>query len=182
MRPNWFLALPVPAHPWYAERVPDPPAGLRRFVAEDLHLTVAFLGACGEEAARRAWARVGEWQQAPAPIVLGPVAPMGRPQRYSALSILSARGGAPLEAEIERLREPWLVAAGARPEHRPPRAHVTIARPGRRASDVERAAGLAWAAQLDLSGVELRLDSLALYSWAEDRRERLFRVVQRRSL
>jgi 2'-5' RNA ligase len=182
MRPNWFLALPVSPIPWFEERVPEPPQGLRRFPAEDLHLTAAFLGGCDEEAARLVWSRASDWQLTARRVVLGEVTPMGRPGRYSALSALFERGAAEIEAEIGRCRAEWLAAAGARPEHRPPRAHVTIARPRRRATDDERAAGLAWAAGLDLSGAEVELGELALYTWADDRSRRLFRIVERRPL
>jgi 2'-5' RNA ligase len=179
---NWFLALKVPADDWFAERVPAPPAGLRRFAPQDLHLTLAFLGACGEARARRAWELAGAWGLGPTQVRLGPVAPMGGPRRYSALSILLEGGRELIEAEVGRCRGSWLLAAGARPNPRPPRAHVTIARPLRRASVAQRAAGLEWAAGLQLSGISLVLAELALYTWAEDRTERLFRQVERRLL
>jgi hypothetical protein len=39
--PNWFIALPVAGAGWF-ERVPATPAGVRRFIDSDLHMTVAF--------------------------------------------------------------------------------------------------------------------------------------------
>ena len=73
-------------------------------------------------------------------------------------------------------------AALGRREKRPPKAHVTIARPGRGASEVRRQEGLKWAASLDLTPITARLDRIALYTWSEDRQERLFRIVTERSL
>jgi 2'-5' RNA ligase len=60
--------------------------------------------------------------------------------------------------------------------------HVTIARPRGGATDADRAAGLIWAAQLDLHAAEENLDRVALYTWNEDRRDRLFRIVAERRL
>jgi hypothetical protein len=52
----------------------------------------------------------------------------------------------------------------------------------RRATDEARAAGLVWAAALELRAVRARLDRIALYTWSENRRERLFRIVAERRL
>jgi len=41
---------------------------------------------------------------------------------------------------------------------------------------------LDWASSLDLSGVRQTLGRIALYTWAELRRERLFRIVAERKL
>ena len=53
MQPNWFIATPIAPGRWF-DRVSAPPSGIRRFHPEDLHATVAFLGAVREEAARAA--------------------------------------------------------------------------------------------------------------------------------
>ena len=65
---------------------------------------------------------------------------------------------------------------------RKPKAHVTLARPKRRATERERAAGLVWASELDVRAVRVRLDRVALYTWDEARDERLFRIVAERRL
>jgi len=178
-RPNWFIALPVDASPWFRDRVTTPPAGVRRFHADDLHLTVAFLGACGDEAARRAFARVSEWSLEPLEASVGDLVPMGTPQRYSALALLLEQGREPVEREIGRVRDGWLAAADARPDTRAPKAHVTIARPRRRGLADERRAGLEWAEAIDLHGLPVSLGRPALYTWSPERKERLFEIVER---
>lgn len=180
VRPNWFIALPVDAGSWFAERVPEPPPGLRRFAPWDLHATISFLGPCGEESARAALEVARAWSMEPTPVTLGQVVPMGRPSRYSALSALLVEGRETVEAEMSRVRDAIADAAGARRDRRPPKAHVTLARPARKASDEEREAGLVWARGLDLRDVEVLLDAPALYTWSEDRREALFRRVEAR--
>lgn len=181
MRPNWFVALPVDPGDWFPARVPDPPPGVRRFAPADLHLTVAFLGPVDEAAARAAWA-LARWEEPPIPVSLGAVVPMGPRRRPSALSAVLVEGREIVERLIGTLRGGMFTAAGARPDDRPPLAHLTLARPRRDATDAERARAVAWARQVDLRGTRLTLDALALYTWDEARRDRLFRVVERRAL
>jgi 2'-5' RNA ligase len=80
------------------------------------------------------------------------------------------------------LRDVLTEAATGRREQRPVKPHVSIARPRGRATDADRAAGLAWASQIDLSGVAAQLDRIALYTWNESRHERLFEIVAERPL
>jgi len=180
-RPNWFVGLPVPAGRWFSERVRDPPPGTRLFAPADLHLTVAFLGPVGDAAARRAWAEVPALLSGvpggPIDATLDGVVPMGHPLHPSALSALLYQGNDAVVALITALRGRLLGLAGARPDRRAPKPHLTVARPGRRASDAERSRAVTWARGLQLSGVPVHLDRIALYTWADDRRRGLFRVV-----
>ncbi|MFO0737518.1 MAG: hypothetical protein U0270_16620 [Labilithrix sp.] len=180
MRANWFIALPIEPGEWFA-RVAAPPPGLRMFAPTDLHLTVAFLGGVSEEAARAAWA-AAVWNDGPRAVTLAEVAPMGAPRRYSALSLLLDHGRPEIEAEMTRSRGPAYAAAGTPPDARPAKAHVTIARPKRHATETERAAGLEWARAIELHGTPVRLEKIALYTWSDDRTSKLFRVVEDRSL
>ena len=63
---------------------------------------------------------------------------------------------------------------------RPPKAHVTLARPQRSATLSQREAALVWAKALRLRDVRVRLGAPALYTWAEDRSRALFRIVTTR--
>lgn len=184
-RPNWFLAFPLDGA--FVQGLPPLPGALRLFHPEDVHLTLAFLGGCGEEGARRALAaldaRLALDPPPAADVSLGEVVPMGGSlDTYSALSALLATGRDALAATLTAHRDALTDAASARRETRPAKPHITIARPKRRASDAERAAGLDWAASLDLSGVRARLDRIALFTWSDDRKQRLFRVVAERRL
>jgi RNA 2',3'-cyclic 3'-phosphodiesterase len=184
-RPNWFLAFPLDGA--FVLELPAPPAAFRPYHPEDVHLTLAFLGGCGEAGAERALAALDEKLALARPpaieATLGAVVPMGGSRRhYSALSALLAHGR---EAAIETtlgLRDTLTEAATGRREARPPKPHVTLARPKRRASPADREAGLAWAEALDLAAVGVRLDRIALYTWHERRVERLFRIVAERPL
>ncbi len=173
---NWFIGLPVDPLGWYPDRVPAAPSGLRPFHRDDLHLTVAFLGACGEDRARAAFEAM-EWPLGPTEIGLGPVAPMGPRHRYSALSVLLDRGRVAIEAATFVARSTAFKVAAVQGDTRPPKAHVTIARPRREASAADRSAGLAWAASVDVRGVTTTAGPASLYTWSEDRATRLFRVV-----
>lgn len=184
-RPNWFLAFPVDGG--FLGELPAPPPGFRLFPSEDVHLTLVFLGGCGEEVAGSAFRALEEHlpraSRGPIPVSLGAVAPMGGSRKdYTALSALLERGRAETIALTLALRDLITDAAGLRRQARPPKPHVTLGRPRRRADFAHRAAGLEWAEKLELSHVERTLDRVALYTWAEPRRERLFRIVRERKL
>ena len=183
MAPNWFFGVPLDGS--FILSLPGPPHGFRRFHPDDVHFTLAFLGACGKDAAERALSLLDERLRAMPPAVidatLGAVVPMGSPRHgYTALSALLERGNDEATAFIAAHRDALADTAGVRRDRRPPKPHVTIARPRRRATKQELRAGLVWAGALDLSAVTARIDRVRLYTWAEDRRERLFTVVAER--
>ncbi|HTQ04227.1 MAG TPA: hypothetical protein VMI54_10230 [Polyangiaceae bacterium] len=183
-RPNWFFGFPFEGS--FVLELPEPPAALRRFHPEDVHMTLAFLGGCGQATAERALARLdAELSRADVrslEVSLGDVVPMGAPKRYTALSALLDDGRVAATACLTDLGgELCETALGRRPS-RPAKPHVTVARPRRRAGDADRDAGLAWARTLELGSVRRTLDRIALYTWAEVRRERLFRIVAERKL
>jgi 2'-5' RNA ligase len=161
---SWFIALPVPeddARAWLA-RVPEPPANFRLFVAADLHLTIAFLGGCGEERARAAWDALA-LPLAPLTATLGPLVALGNPRRYSALGARLGDGRAEVEAAMTAARDEPIRVAGAEPETRPALAHVTLARPARKARPADRRAGLDWAAKVPV-GQRVQFAKVALYT------------------
>jgi len=166
--PNWFIALPVSGAEWL-EALPRPPGGIRG------------LGAVGELRARAAWDALA-WPLGERVVTLDRVVPMGPPGRYSALSATLGAGREEVEAAITRSRAVLYAVAGTRPDERPARAHVTVARPTRRATESDRHHGLAWAADIRLEEPRITLDSVALYTWASDRSQALFEVVERRGL
>ena len=183
-RPNWFLAFPIDGR--FVLELPELPVGFRRYQPEDVHLTLAFLGGVGEEGANRALRALDEMLEraAPSPIEvsLGEVVPMGSQRSYSALSALLGRGRTEAEACIGAMRDALTEAANGRREQRKPKAHVTLARPMRRATATHREAGIAWGRGLVLDSVHATLDRIALYTWNDKRHERLFRIVTERPL
>lgn len=184
-RPNWFLAFPIDGR--FVLDLPPLPPNFRRFHPEDVHLTLAFLGGVPEAAALRALgaldARLLENPISALQVSLAEVVPMGGSRRsYSALSALLEQGRDEMTAHLSALRDALTEAASGRRDQRPPKPHVSIARPRTRASEANREEGLAWAAQLSLREVRPRLERIALYTWDEQRRDRLFRIVAERSL
>jgi RNA 2',3'-cyclic 3'-phosphodiesterase len=184
-RPNWFFAFPIDGS--FVLDLPALPSNFRRFHPDDVHLTLAFLGGCGQLGAERALAALDERLQreplASMTVSLAEVVPMGGSRRnYSALSALLDLGRAEATASIATLRDLLTQAASGRTEKRAPKPHVSIARPRTRASDADREAGLAWASALQLQGVHAHLDRIALYTWSESRQDRLFQIVEERHL
>jgi RNA 2',3'-cyclic 3'-phosphodiesterase len=183
-RANWFFAFPLDGT--FVLRLPELPSGFRRFHPRDVHLTLMFLGGSGEAAALRALGTLDERLSILEPpaldISLGAVVAMGPPRHYSALSALLERGRDEVSAVVAALRDPLADSANVLRDGRPPKPHVTLARPRQRASADERRAGLAWAARLELGHIQARLDRIALYTWDEQRTEVMFRVVAERRL
>jgi 2'-5' RNA ligase len=181
VRPNWFVGFEVDLRAHLA-KIPDPPPGIRRFHADDLHATIAFLGACDESTAIGAFDALPEELGPATTVTLGDVVPMGRRDAYSALAALVGDGREPLERRMTTWRDGMLAAASLPCETRPMKAHVTLARPTRRATEGERRAGLAWASALNVHSAHIGLRRVRLFTWSDDRAERLFRVVRERVL
>lgn len=175
MHGNWFIALPVPAGAWFTALAPPP--GVRLFGPQDLHLTVAFFGPVAEERARAAFERVDGFPLASRSVRLGPIEPLGSKRQPSAFSALLTDGRAEVEQALAETRAQLWERAGARVDTRPPLAHVTLARPERRADAAQRKAALGWAASVDLGAPTCALTRIALYTWSVDRRSSLFRIV-----
>jgi 2'-5' RNA ligase len=155
---------------------------VRLFGPDDLHITLAFLGRVGEAKARAAFEHVASLSLAPLETELGAVLALGAKRRPSAFSALPQHGRASIEASMTALRDVLCDAAGAAPETRPALAHVTFARPTRKASLAQVHAAAAWAVALDLGAPRVRIDSVALYTWSQDRRHRLFEICAEQAL
>ena len=180
---NWFVALP------FAGELPRrlaPPPGVRWLDARDLHLTVAFLGPCGEARALRAWnavvAELARDSCAPVTVSFGSVGAMGSPRRFSALAARIEVGRDGLRALLGRVAPAALAAAELPPDPREPEPHLTIARLSRSAGRRERDEALEWAGDLDLSGVRASFDALELWTSAEAGADRRYRSLARLQL
>ena len=189
---NWFLALVVPEQAHLAELLVDLPASLRPFSAADLHITVAFLGACGAERAWRAWQAIAPLQHPAIAVVPAGLRAMGPAQTPSAYALtlrpdsaeeLDQDHGCRLTRSlIERWRVPALVAADLPPERRAALPHITLARPRRRDAASEQAEVEAWLQRVPLPQHGFVVDQIALYTWADDRRNQLFTIQAQRPL
>jgi 2'-5' RNA ligase len=174
---NWFVGIPIPAGRWFAALVADAPPAVRLLHPDDLHITVAFLGRASEDRAMAAWNELSDLSARSIEASLGKLEAFGSPRRPSALSVVLERGAAEVSALIASLRGPMISAAEARPDDRPPRPHLTVARPLRSASAEQRKKAVAWAAGKAPVAEVVLLDRLRLYTWSEDRRQRQFRAV-----
>ncbi|HHH29547.1 MAG TPA: hypothetical protein ENK57_14535, partial [Polyangiaceae bacterium] len=152
--------MPVAPGDWLAPLLADAPAGLRRFHPDDLHMTVAFLGGCGRERAEAAFATASGHTLSAFAVTLDRLAPMGNPRRPSALSVLVARGHDEAATVMSLLRPAMWEAAGAKPDTRPAKPHITVARPPRKAGAKERPAAVEWATSKPPIGEVLTIDRL----------------------
>lgn len=188
MHANWFIGFPVAARPWLADLEPVP-RGARIFAADDVHLTLVFLGAVSRDAAMRAWELASRLDKSVWSMSPGPLAPFGNPRRPSAWSVEPSPRLPELEAFMgahrDRLFEAASVPEAAR-DRRAPRPHATLARPMRSAGPAEHASLRAWAERQRVVTVPVEIGRLALYTWAEHRagprlrgadEDRLFQIV-----
>ena len=184
-RPNWFFAFPLDGA--FVAALPEPPPAIRRYHPDDVHMTLAFLGGCGEEAALRALAALDERLRGGAfPVLdvsLGHVVPLGRSKSgYTTLSALLDGGRDAATRLLTNERDALHDAAKVARPKRDAKPHVTLARVRGRASAEHREDGLRWARSLELGNVRARLERVALYTWSEVRRERYFRIAAERKL
>jgi 2'-5' RNA ligase len=156
---------------------------VRVFAPSDLHVTLAFIGSADEEDARRAWDLVEGFASLRA--ITGSferVKPLGHPRRPSALCAMVDGGSEAFAEMINEARGPLLEAADAPPDNRLPLPHMTLARIQRRARGAERRQAVRWAEGLDVRDASFTAASVALFTWATDRAERLFQIVERQDL
>lgn len=175
---NWFVGIPVPARSWLPGVLEKLPGDVRGFVPEDVHMTVAFLGQLSPDRQPAVLDVLASVRSAPVHITLGRLVALPTRTRFSALSYEIDQGKPICEALIHRWRDPFIRAAHARPDHRPPRPHITIARPHRKAGAAARQRILDAIAKTSPPKDLLWLESMALFSWAWNRRERQFRIVE----
>jgi len=181
-KPNWFVAAPIPAADWLPDVLADLPASCRGFQPEDVHLTVAFLGAMDPDRREAVAAAMDRVAAAPLHIRLGALLALPSPKRPSAFSFSVTQGAEAATGLIGDWRESLWAAAGARADTRPPLAHITVARPIRKFGPRGQREGMDWMRGVAPPDGLLIIDRLALYTWAEDRRLRQFQIVHQRPL
>jgi 2'-5' RNA ligase len=179
---NWFIAFPVPPGSGWQSCGETLPEDLRRFAPEDLHLSVAFLGACGERRALDAWDAITGLRLTPLTAWARGWQAMGAPRRPSAYAICVDLAPEPCQDLLQSWRDAALRAADLPADPRPLRPHVTLARPPRRCGDVLRERMAAWLETAPRPDRPLLLNRIALYTWENDRRSRLFRFAAERTL
>jgi 2'-5' RNA ligase len=166
-----------------ALHLPPAPRRVRVFARADLHVTLGFLGSVQEVEARRAWMQIESFRSfRPVTGSFERVEALGHPKMPSALAALVDEGREAMTEMIAEARGPLLQAADAPPDDRAPLPHMTLARIQRRARSLERREALRWADTIDLRQSRFAAASVALYTWAADRQERLFRMVEQHAL
>lgn len=154
------------------------PQMLRPFHPDDIHLTVSFFGRMDAARVAPVCAVLQEISFTPFEITFGSVIPLPHRKRFSAVSLELNRGKTQAVELIETWRDPLARAADARLDSRPALPHATIARPHRKANAAQKQAILEWLAILEVPDHPVVIDRIALFTWAQDRRKRQFRIVK----
>ena len=177
-QPNWFIGFVVPHEGWF-DALERTPVGARYFNREDLHVTLSFLGAVEEADAMRAWQVATRFEHEAFSFPLGHIEPMGPAHAPTAWAVVPRQPILELNTFLATRRNLLASAAYARPDSRPPRPHITVARPKRLASAKQRAELERWAESQNVPQISVTLDQIALYTWSQERDHRLFRIVAR---
>jgi len=181
LKPNWFVALPVRGTETLLDQLSAiAPPEIRLFTPEDTHLTVAFMGAMLKERVVEVLQVMQQIDFEPFKITLADLIPLPSPKNPSAFSYKIDKGHRQVVAIMERWRDTLLRAGGAPPDSRPPLPHLTIGRPQRKSGRAGQEKSLQWAANLAPVTFEATIDSIALYTWSDDRRHNQFKIVEER--
>jgi 2'-5' RNA ligase len=179
MTPNWFVALPVRGTEILLETLAaTAPPEVRLFHPEDTHLTIAFMGAMPKEHAAKVLQIMQQIDFEPFKISLSNLIPLPSAKHTSAFSYQLDQGHSQVAAIIDQWRNALLMAGGAPPDYRPPLPHLTIGRPQRKWGKKGVEQGIRWAANLAPVAFETFIDSVALYTWSDDRRYNQFKIVE----
>ncbi|MCS6968264.1 MAG: hypothetical protein RMJ44_05515 [Cytophagales bacterium] len=179
MQPNWFVALPVrQTEELLKQLAMSAPSAMRLFDAADTHLTIAFMGAMPASLASNVLEVMRQIYFEPFIISLKKLVPLPSIQRPSAFSFTLDKGNEQASAIIERWRDALTAAGKASFDRRPPLPHLTIGRLQRKHRVEEVRTCLQWVSQLPQIPFETLIDSIALYTWSEDRRRRQFKIVE----
>ncbi len=176
-RPNWFVALPVPAEAWLQSLASTAPEEVNMFVPGDVHLTISFFGTMHPAKKLDIIQFLGGIAFEPFAISFAHLRPLPTEKFPTALSFELVRGREEAVQIMEQWRDPLSDLAGTRRETRPPLPHVTIARPQRKYGAAGRRAALAWASTVEPPAGEFLIESIALYTWSVDRHKRQFDIV-----
>jgi len=176
--PNWFIALPATIdNQWFHEKSKTLPSGLHLFNPEDLHATVAFLGKIDKVDVERLKDAIDQVEAAPLHATLGVLKPLPTRKFFTALSLTLAGGNRDVAAFIAQWGPRFSKTAGKEPDKRQPLPHITIARPSRSASAHQRTEIIDSLDKSLLAGPSIVFDRIALYTWADDRTLRQFKIV-----
>lgn len=176
-RPNWFVALPVPAEAWLQSLANTAPDEVKMFVPGDVHLTISFFGTMHPAKKLDVIQFMSGIAFDPFVISFARLRPLPTEKFPTALSFELVKGREEAAHIMEQWRDPLSDLAGAKRETRPPLPHVTIARPHRQHGAAGRRAALAWAAGVEPPAGEVPINSIALYTWSVDRHKRQFDIV-----
>lgn len=158
---NFFVALAVPDGPYRQRLIEDAPADLGFHHPDDLHMTVAFLGKIGEEAALAAFDEVvGAVDAPPIAATLDTVKVLGR--NGTQVTLIPSDGNEEAAALMSAIKDPLELASGREPSERAPLPHVTVAEPLVSASKRKEAA-VAWAQNASPTPAPMTIDTVGLY-------------------
>ncbi|MDH4199323.1 MAG: hypothetical protein OEV66_02995 [Spirochaetia bacterium] len=173
---NWFVAFKIPPEKWFQELVQQLPADLKAFHPEDLHLTIAFLGGLNLHLKSAIFDLLQKFYLDPLTITSSKFLFLPSEKKYSAICLDFRQGFESVGLHdlfmetMHAIRNEILIVAQAEQDMRNFLPHITVARPGRNISSKDRHSMLLKIKQTSIPQIRIRLDTIGLYTWDDDRR------------
>ncbi len=173
---NYFVAFVLDDYP---ELLPSlVPTSLRLFNKQDLHCTIAFLGAMEARLIPEVCAVALRIQSSTISCRVRGLRLLPNAEHFSAVSWDFTEGAHEIQTIQRRWRDELCDAAHAPRDQREPLAHCTIGRPKAHLNRTEKHRIAAWAAEQHAPERELIIRSLALYTKAEPGSGQLFQKLE----
>ena len=169
MKPNWFVAFTISPGLWYEDIYKSIKEPMHSFHPDDLHSTVAFLGSLDDEGVESIKRAMDSFDERPLSVTLGKLLFLPKLPEYSAVSYSVEQGNEILQGYMKKYRDSFYVAAKRAVETRPPLPHITIARPPRKLKADEKVNLVKDFQKLPIPRNKIIIDTLALYTWSENR-------------
>lgn len=180
---NWFIAFPVIAgSDIVAKSVDGRPPAILPVAADDLHITVAFLGPVSRRKAYSAWRKLADFSPGSVDITFNQLKPFGPYSKPTAYGLSLAHGRESIHNLISSVRKKVLSSAGKKPHAGRIVPHVTVARPCRRLSRDDFSAISSWRNDYEVPAINIVIDEIALYTRSDKPDAGRFTIIERKSL
>ena len=182
MKPNWFVAFSVSPDVWYKDIYKNIEEPMRKFHPEDLHSTLVFLGYLENGEVESVKRVMDDFDEKSVSITLGKLLFLPALKKYSAVSYSIEQGNKTLQEYMKKYRDRFSVAAQRDLDSRSPLPHITIARPPKKMTGHEKQTAAMQLQKLPIPQGEIKIDTLDLYTWADHRQSRQFKIIWSKKL
>jgi 2'-5' RNA ligase len=174
---NWFAAFKVESSQWYQDIAAKIPPEIKLFHPDDLHMTISFLGNYNDEKLEDVKKAIESTFFKPFNLYAHRFILLPKESNFSAFCLEFDSSESGLYLQIEKSRENIYKAAGITPDKKKFIPHVTMGRPPRSTSNSERKKIADFVNKLSNFDVKIYIKSSAIYTWSDNRKEKMFKII-----